>query len=290
MLNSQVKELLLTRNSLDDNCVKILANALAKNYNTLKHLDLGSNLVITSTGWQTFAASLQRPNLALEYLCQTENNIDAQAAVALSGSLFENKTLKILILRGNSIGSVGLRAISSLIQRSNSSLEELNVDRTDIDDEGVIALARSLPSNSLRTLYINDNEFVTPAGWQALLNTLFREGSMIKSLSIGSNDTEDGVPIALANCLASNKTLESLTLGDQFKFTKASTLAFSRLLCDKTSIMSTYLSNHSFWNMVWVPPSDMRPYLALNKIKNKSKVARLKIIQHHFVIDDDKHS
>lgn len=53
---SKLKELYLNRNSIDDECVTILENALANN-TTLEKLDLSNNHSITATGWRTLSTS-----------------------------------------------------------------------------------------------------------------------------------------------------------------------------------------------------------------------------------------
>ena len=58
--------------------------------------------------------------------------------------------------------------------------------------------------------------------------------------------------------------------------------AISRLLCNKTSIMDTYNSNHILQDIGCTPTIDLLKSLALNMNKDKSEVARQKILQTHF--------
>jgi len=52
----KLKELYLNRNSIDDECVTVLVNALANN-TILEKLDLSNNHSITATGWQALSTS-----------------------------------------------------------------------------------------------------------------------------------------------------------------------------------------------------------------------------------------
>jgi len=67
--------------------------------------------------------------------------------------------------------------------------------------------------------------------------------------------------------------------------------AVSSLLCNKTSIVDTYNSNHTLhyagrhndMNL----PDDLLSYLEVNKNKDKAEVARQKILQSHFSTVDN---
>ena len=64
--------------------------------------------------------------------------------------------------------------------------------------------------------------------------------------------------------------------------------AVSSLICNKTSIMNTYNSNHTlFEHHCNYLPDDLESYLNLNGNKDKVEVARQKILQTHFTGDND---
>jgi hypothetical protein len=87
------------------------------------------------------------------------------------------------MLRGNSIGDVGLVAISKILVRTKLKVLYLdgntdsdtgsltNVDTGSVTDVGVLALAKELPFSELRELYLDNND-ITDAGLRALAEAL----------------------------------------------------------------------------------------------------------------------
>ena len=83
--------------------------------------------------------------------------------------------------------------------------------------------------------------------------------------------------------------LRELELGNDFSgITSIGYAAFTRLLCNSSSIMSTYQSNHTLmkicerYSLNNNVPEDLRFLLQLNEKNTKSQAARLKIIKTHF--------
>lgn len=71
----------------------------------------------------------------------------------------------------------------------------------------------------------------------------------------------------------------------------------SRVLCNSSSVDSTFTSNHNLNDVESInsfdafdvedflddqPQEDVHRYLAMNKNENKAEVARQKILEHHF--------
>ena len=79
-----------------------------------------------------------------------------------------------------------------------------------------------------------------------------------------------------------------LELGNDFSgITSIGYAAFTRLLCNSSSIMSTYQSNHTLTRLcdrscLKNLPEDLRFLLQLNEKNSVSQAARLKIIKTHF--------
>ena len=59
----------------------------------------------------------------------------------------------------------------------------------------------------------------------------------------------------------------------------------STLLCNKSSIMNTYNSNHTLHRFCEYLPDEQDSYLKLNRNEDKVEVARQKILQIHFSDD-----
>jgi len=114
--------------------------------------------------------------------------------------------------------------------------------------------------------------------------------------------------VAFASALAGNKTLKMLNFeccmdedssddeNDNELVTERGWEAMSTLLCNKSSIMNTYNSNHTLHSLcagdtgadheTMGLPDNLSSYLDLNWNKNKVEVARQKILQTHFSTDD----
>jgi hypothetical protein len=105
---------------------------------------------------------------------------------------------------------------------------------------------------------------------------------------------------AMLRALEGNSTLKELDIGydsDDALFIDAWVWElFDRVLCDKTSIVNTYTSNHTLCEFMiygyWRDFRDEGGYsevqdhvdylLSVNENDNKGEVARQKILEHHF--------
>ena len=92
--------------------------------------------------------------------------------------------------------------------------------------------------------------------------------------------------VTLANGLSNNTKLRELYL-DGNSIDQSGVDIFARILCNKSSIKETHMSNHTL-EMVSIsgPPGDeLKSLLNLNKCTNKSHVAIKKILKYHPNID-----
>jgi hypothetical protein len=104
---------------------------------------------------------------------------------------------------------------------------------------------------------------------------------------------DDEIAIMFANALVHNKTLYKLDVGN-FDATTAVKDAFIDMVCNISTINSTYNSNHTLKEVVSNPKthwlasahkdnrSEMWDYFNMNKNSDKKSVARKKILLHHF--------
>jgi len=149
---------------------------------------------------------------------------------------------------------------------------------------------------SLKYLELSENELVTSAGWEILSDYLQSPNFALQELHLGRNNINDDIVIALTSSLEHNKILKKLDLydctdeDDNELITERGWEAISTLVCNKSSIMDTYNSNHTL-NYVNdtedEEENELESYLKLNKNKDKVEVARQKILQTHFLIFDD---
>jgi len=262
---------------------------------TLKSLTLCGNGSISQDGWRSFFEALQTRGIQLMKLNVSNSSI---SATALSRLLSNMSTLKYLCTNYSSITSQGWVSLLTSIQDSNVNLEKLDLSHCSIDDEGLQLLV-PLVSNmdSLKYLGLSDNVLVSTAGWQTLVEFFQSPNFVLEQLDIGENNLNDNTLIPLTSALVNNKTLQRLYLEESFDedtgeyfsmITERGWDAVSNLICNKSSIMDTYNSNHILHDVYCeFRPDDLIPLLELNKNKDKFEVARQKILQTHFSDDGE---
>jgi len=313
-------------NKIDDDGIALLASI-----GTLKSLDICNNRSITPTGWRSFFNSLQSREAQLVKLGISHNKVGDVGVAALGRFLnTSSNTMGTLNMHGISgsrrdesdriITSQGWVALFTSLHGSNLDLVKLHLGKNNIDDEGMQLLVPLVSRmSSLKHLTLNDNRRVTPAGWQACTQLLQSPNFALERLDLAQNNINDNTLIPFTSALVNNKTLQQLDLydclddnenesiiedddsddeDDNERISKRGLEAVSTLLCNKTSILDTYNSNHILHDLDCDPscsslnddlklPDDLSSYLELNKNKDKSEVARQKILQTHFSSEDD---
>ena len=302
---SSLEKLDFGYNMINDDCLGALVSI-----STLKSLDLGSNCSVTPSGWRSFFNSLSRTTTRLVKLKISGDNIGNEGVVALGRLLSNMSSLKTLEMgnlvyssrRSTDITSQHWISFFTTLQDSNLDLMELDIHYNQIDDEGLQLLIRLASSmNSLKILSLSQLQFVTPTGWQALSEYLLSPNFALRKLDLDGNNINDDMVVALTSALAHNTTLERLCLDGTWDasnhvITERGREAVSHLLCNKTSIMSTYSSNHTlnklgddddYNEMRMNLPGNLLSYLEMNENKDKVEVARQKILQTHFSNEDN---
>ena len=300
---TSVKHLDLTNNYIHDYSLATLANI-----GTLKSLDISYNNFITPSGWQSFFSTLQRRGTQLVKLDLSNNNIGDVGAISLGSLLSSMNTLKTLKMccmsdsddGPDNITPQGWQVLFTTLQDSNLNLVKLHLFKNNIDDEGIQLLMRLVTSmSSLKHLSLSCNYSVTPTGWQALTGCLDNPNLALEELNSNYNNINDDTLIALTNALINNKTLKRLYIeeysdeqddfdGEDDLITNRGWDAVSNLLCNRTSIMDTYHSNHTLQDLCdYIPDDDLRSYLDLNRNKDKAEISRQKVLQTHFSGSED---
>lgn len=182
---------------------------------------------------------------------------------------------------------------------------KLDLGVNNIDDEGMQLLTKLVSRmSSLKCLSLGDNRSVTPSGWQALTGYLRNPNFSLRELRLDENDINDDTVVAFAKALKHNKTLKILNLYKELDsdfdddedggdvITERGWEAVSSLLCNKTTIMDTYNSNHMLQELgnyhdEMNLPNDLVSHLEMNTNEDKIEVARQKILQTHFSTEYD---
>ena len=160
--------------------------------------------------------------------------------------------------------------------REHNSLESLHLSRNNIGNDGcrVIATLLEDPNNKLRTLNLSNNN-ISNEGATVIANSLANNTKLIQ-LNFGS-----GLIIYYLGVEANpNRNPIDQRVVDVFR----------RLICNTSSIGSTYSSNHTLFALNLPLPEiqlvqQLDPLLKLNEDTNKSHVAIKKILKFHPNLD-----
>jgi len=305
---TSTKSLDISSNNMDDDGVAELASI-----DTLKSLDLNYSRLVTPPGWRSFFNSLQARGALLVKLNISYNHI-GNGGIQILGSLLSSmNTLQTLhmgrmaesVIGSNKITSQGCQTLFTTLQESSLNLVELYLGGNEIDDEGIRLLAPLLSSmsSSLKCLILGSNRSISSVGWRALTELLQSPNCTLERLDASESKLNDDTVVAFTNALSHNKTLKQLDLYDCFDDDEVESInergweAVSSLLCNKTSIMDTYNSNHTLQDLGCDPsyssldeglelPDDLILYLELNRNEDKVEVARQKILQTQFSDND----
>jgi hypothetical protein len=156
------------------------------------------------------------------------------------------------------------------------------------------SLASALATNDhLKELYLNNIAPITSVGWQNFASVLRNPDSALEELVIPGNVINDDILSTFASVLTYNSRLRKFLIGNYSRnlgqITSVSHAAFTRMLCDKSTILNTYNSNHTLtytdlWSLVW--HKDMYSLLIINRDNSVREAARIKIIRSHFSRSD----
>jgi hypothetical protein len=282
ILVTSLREIMLEKLHISDNIIDgmgitAIAESLKKN-SSLRELDLSYNS-IGDIGVTALSTVLRHPNSALEKLDVKWNSIGEMGATVIADGLENNSTIKELALSSNSIGDIGVTSISNVLRHPNSTLENLDISVNSIGDIGINALTNSLLNNSMLN--------VLSIGWANFSTVLRNPTSALEVLRVWSNSINDKVLYSFAGALINNNKLKGLDPNSVVysKVTSDGYWAMTYMLCNTSSILSTFNSNHTlqlFYHDFKSLPNDLSSLLRINRESSVSQAARLKIIKSHF--------
>ena len=262
--NCRLENLVLDDMHIDDDGMAVLATGLTC-LSSLKRLTLRENS-IGDRGLQDLVGGLVNCNL--EHLC-------------LSNNMLMDSVL-------------GIKSLGTLCRRT-TSMRSLDLRDSSLTDEGIQSFVEGMESCcSLTKLSLSHNISITANGLASLSPLFQAEACTLSDLSLyGIRLGDDGAEV-LANGLIGNKSLTALEVSATDSIITASGIrtrgwaAFSRLLCDTSSVNNTYLSNHTLVEVGGFQtsdtPQDIVDFLELNK-SMKHAAAICKILRSHPDID-----
>ena len=290
-----------------------------KHCHNLTLLNLEGNQM--NEGSRSLSTLLQSDNCRLEHLHLGYMDINDDGMTALLAGLTSLPSLKRFDLSGNLIGDQclqavlgaltscnleeldlssnmlmdsvsGLRALGTLVRRT-TSMQSLGLCNSSLTDEGLQSFIEGVANCcSLTNLDLTANNLITANGLSSLMSLFRAEHCSLSELSLFGINIGDDDAAVLANGLRGNKSLTTLRINAS-DITARGWAAFSRLLCDASSVNNTYLSNHTLAQIefridgdirCFPPDGDVAQYLKWNKSHNQA-AAMYKILDNHPDID-----
>lgn len=278
-----LQHLFLYNSGIDDVSCTALSLAIA-NKPELKSLILTENS-IGIQGIRLLATTALANCSKLETLELCGNNIGDEGVESLLPALSGMKHLRVLDLSFTMLTTLrGFKVISNC-----KDLGELNLSDNNLNDEGIDILVCALKCLSLLRLDLSYNDGISSEGWKLVSTLLNSPTCKLEELQVSrGNFIEDEEIATYANALINNDTLKVLGLGRSDWVTFEGWEVFSTLLCDRSSVESTYLSNHTLSSLGYYRPTGhdlLKRHLKTNEDENKKYVAIRKILLHHEDID-----
>ena len=258
--NCRLENLRLDEINIDDDDMDVLATGLAS-LPSLKRLNL----------WDTFIG-----DQGLQDLVRGLVNCNLEELSVSSNMLMDSVS--------------GLRSLGTLVRRS-TNMRSLTL-RDSLTDEGLQSFVEGMANCcNLRELDLARNHLITANGLTSLMLLLRDEHCSLSKLDLYYYGTHlrDDLAVALANGLIGNKSMKTLRFDFSItSITARGWAAFSRLLCDTSSVNNTYLSNHTIEDIgdysTEDTPRDIVQYLKWNEL-NDQAAAICKILDSHSDID-----
>ncbi len=119
---------------------------------------------------------------------------------------------------------------------------------------------------------------------------LGRAGGLVER-EVTPPQIDDSVMICFSGALIGNTSLSTIWISG-YEISEAGRRALANCLCDKSSLINTFHSNHTLQSFCYSNPdpnlrnSDLFFLLGMNRSKNKAEVTRKKILATHFGDDD----
>ncbi|KAL7454508.1 hypothetical protein ACHAWC_006126 [Mediolabrus comicus] len=269
-----------------------LGNFFENNRN-LSHFEVRAHLIGNESAHNIASALGQMDHTFLRDLRIRDSGISDEGMAEIAAALGSQSQLERLFLDNNNMGRNSCIALGNTLSRwpASNRLKILYIDCNAIDDEGLQALVSGVMNCcSLKHLYLGDNPLITAAGLRYLTPLLQSESHSLDVLRVTRINWGDDGAMALAEGLAGNDSLVELRFRPSTAgMTSIGWSAFSRLLCDTSTINNTYLSNHTLTRVgckdYEETPEDIQNYLRANNRLGRKDAAIYKILRSHPDLD-----
>ncbi|KAK1739913.1 leucine-rich repeat protein, partial [Skeletonema marinoi] len=216
------------------------------NNSNLRSLELWNVDISLGNASNLAMALSRRQHESLTRFVLDQNNLDDDSLSEITAALSDYSSLGSLCVMGNQIRREGCLLLGTIFGSSALCLKEVDLCRNELDDEDLQTLAAALTNaTTLQRLSLSRIRSITAAGLRALSH-LFSSACPVETLFLEEMNIGDEGAEALSDGLMGNTTLKHLVLTpNSAGITSTGWAAFSRLLCDTSSINNTYRSNHT---------------------------------------------
>ena len=207
---TSLRKFILDCTGIEDDSAAKLVTILGRFLN-LRGLNLYFNQSNNGEKWCiALGELLQKSKPVLECLDFSSNHIINERAATLGSAIGQSKKLKKLTMNIESITPSGCVALLRGLSNPNSQLEELDLCGNEIGDEGGIAFAAAIATNTkLKILNLEYHSF-SFNGWSPLLKSLVNQDSILENLYLAGANIGNRELSVLGNALGNNSTLKTL--------------------------------------------------------------------------------
>jgi len=208
--HDETKVISLVNTGLTDQSLSHITPTLGKSNVTTLHLAKNN---LTSGGASNLASALAQNN-TLTFLDLSDNKIDDSGIVALADALSSKAHLASLNISGNSYGKVGADALLKAFGSGDHALNELQLARNQLGDEGAAVISQLIKSNHTVTSVNLSGNKISDNGSVALAETLSGADSEVTNIDLSNNAIGEKGALALSNAFDTNKALIEMNLSN----------------------------------------------------------------------------
>jgi len=277
----------LDHNNFGDNGCFHISKFVRKSGNIFKEIGLRGNKM-GPCGLRCIASALTYHATSLERFSIGENHKIGDPGVIAFVEAFASYSNSIpshLAIEEINIGPEGMKSLGIALARQSYPIESLHLKFNHIGDYELMSFLecfRSNPSLIPKTLDLTAN-CLGHWGLVVISDLLRNRCCSLERLNMANTDPVPYDTVSYAvNSVKCNSTLRELNIDTCGLADEKCLDLLSSVVCDTTSIQSTYLSNHTLVKFGNCSSREISLLLAVNSNPNKSLIARHKVIYHHF--------
>ena len=201
-------------------------------------------------------------------------------AQEILNSAGENTTLTKLSRCYPNVTNIEEARLIASILRSFTNIKTIHLYSQDLTGEALLPIVDSIRGHRLEGLFLSAN-MIGDVGCLALATLLEDPICNLHTLELQGNDIGNEGAIAIANSLVNNTKLKKLRLNNNPFNQSMVENAFSKVICNTSSVNNTYYSNHTLENLYLQRPHSTYHLSETNMGGNTGHIAIRKILRHH---------